>query len=483
VPGSTPRRAGADTVESVRAALPLAATAAGALAVWLMTGTGFVNYDTAYSLLWGSDLAGGRLPDYDVPVAPTPHPLTTAAGLVLAPLGEGAETVAVVVAFGFLGALGWVTYALGAHWFGRAAGLLAAAIVLTRQPVLSFGARAYLDIPYLVLVLGALLVEARRPRAGLPVLLLLGLAGLLRPEAWLFAGAYVVWMALDPARRRELPVLVAAAAAAPLLWALVDLAIAGDPLYSLLGTRDNALTLRRLTGLDEVPVTVPRRLGEILREPVLLGAAIGGVLSLWLLRARALPGAAAGVLALAAFCVLAAAGLPILGRYLLLPAALLAIFCGAGAFGWRRLPDGHPWRRRWMAAGALVGIALLAFVPAQVERIESLRRAIGIQREILADLRELAGSGAIRRACGPVGVPNHRLVPHLAFHLDRPPAEIVSAQLERPRDGVYVAPASPQVERDFTLDPNDPRRLTATVPPGFERVSATPSWVLYARCR
>ena len=42
---------------------------------WLLIGTGFLNYDTAYSLLWGGDLAHGRLPDFDVPLAPTPHPL------------------------------------------------------------------------------------------------------------------------------------------------------------------------------------------------------------------------------------------------------------------------------------------------------------------------------------------------------------------------------------------------------------------------
>ena len=37
--------------------------------------------------------------------------------------------------------------------------------------------------------------------------------------------------------------------------------------------------------------------------------------------------------------------------------------------------------------------------------------------------------------------------------------------------------------RNFTLDPRDPRKLTATVPPGFERVAANRSWVLYARCQ
>ena len=72
--------------------------------------------------------------------------------------------------------------------------MLAAAIILTRRPVLDFGARAYVDIPYVVLVLGALLVETRRPRAGAPVLALLAVAGLIRPEAWLFSAAYLVYL-------------------------------------------------------------------------------------------------------------------------------------------------------------------------------------------------------------------------------------------------------------------------------------------------
>ena len=83
-----------------------------------------------------------------------------------------------------------------------------------------------------------------------------------------------------------------------------------------------------------MPGTVPRRIGEILREPVLFGAA-GGLVFAWLwLRDRAVLAIAAAVLGLAAFCVLAATGLPILGRYLLLPATIGAILCGAGAFGW-----------------------------------------------------------------------------------------------------------------------------------------------------
>ncbi len=97
--------------------------------------------------------------------------------------------------------MGWLVYALGRAWFNGATGVVAALIVLTREPVFSYGVRAYVDIPYICLLLGALLVETRRPRAGTPVLVLVALAGLLRPEAWLFAFAYVIW----PARRRAHP--------------------------------------------------------------------------------------------------------------------------------------------------------------------------------------------------------------------------------------------------------------------------------------
>ena len=56
-------------------------------------------------------------------------------------------------------------------------------------------------------VLGALLVESRRRRAGTPVLALLALAGLLRPEAWAFSAVYLLYLLYGRAaqmRRSEL---------------------------------------------------------------------------------------------------------------------------------------------------------------------------------------------------------------------------------------------------------------------------------------
>src|SRR4029077_6063918 len=93
---------------------------------------------------------------------------------------------------------------LASLWFDRWIGAVAAAIVLTRAPFLSNGLRAYVDLPYIALCLGALTIEAKRPRAGWPVLALLVPAGLLRPEAWLFAGVYWLWLAFELGKAERL---------------------------------------------------------------------------------------------------------------------------------------------------------------------------------------------------------------------------------------------------------------------------------------
>lgn len=486
----------------------------GAAALRVIYGVAFANYDTLYALAWGGQLARGETPAYGVPIAPTPHPLVELAGLILYPLGPHAVEE-VTVAFGYLAlsACGWVIYLLGREWFGRAAGALATLIFLTRVPVISSGVRAYVDLPYLLAVLAALLVETRRRRAGAPVLALLALAGLLRPEAWAFSGLYLIYLVAaerrpalrrlpypndsppaagsggptgepgrtPPARgTRELAGLALLAASAPLLWLASDLAVTGDALWSLTNTRHTATTLQRATGIGDVPEYIPRRLGEVLRPPVLLGAAVGGVLTLLWTRRRAALGAVAGVVAVAVFAIFASFGLPINTRYGFLTGAILCIFCGAGVFGWKLLPEGDPRRRRWQLAAAVVAVALLAYTPATVKsahrELGKLAAEHGIENELVA----LVGHHDVTLACGPVGVPNHAPIPLLALYLKTSPARIVSPEAGQIRRGVYLA-ASPRALRDYVLDPHDPHLVGG--PPGdFVEVHADRSWRVLERC-
>jgi hypothetical protein len=474
--------------------VPAAWVAGVSAALLLVFPVGFPNYDTIYALVWGRELAHGVSPDVGSALPPTPHPLTELIGLVTTPLGDGAITVTMVIAYASLGLIGFFVYRLGSLWFDRWIGAVAAAIVLTRAPFLSNGLRAYIDLPYVALCLGALALEAKRPRSGWPVLALLALAGLLRPEAWLFAGAYWLYLALDIrdgrlAWRRERPTrelvwLAVLAAAGPLGWIAFDAITAGDPLYSWTGTKDTVEALERQTGPVDLVLYGPRRLGEVLQWPGMVGALGGVALGLAFLRRRSALGAAAAGLALLAFALLACGGLAILPRYTMLAAALLAIFVALALLGWRLLEPGHPWRRRWQLLAGLVALMFLAWLPNQWDLDARVDTDLTNQARIEGDLTDLVDDGAFEPLCGKVAVPNHRAVPRLAFGLDVRPTRIVSASEEAvPARGYFVAPASEFVIHNFILDPKDPTHFEdLAAPAGYRRVAANESWVVYRRC-
>ncbi len=511
------------------------AVAAALLAVFPL---GFPNYDTIYALVWGRELAHGISPDYGAALPPTPHPLADLLGLVTTPLGDGAITVTMVVAYASLGLVGYLVYRLGERWFDRPIGVVAALIVLTRAPFLSNGLRAYVDLPYIALVLGALAIETRKPRAGRPVLALLALAGLLRPEAWLFSLAYLAYLLLSPTEASAPPAggpsaaspsrqlgaeeetrapleradtqiaglirlaivrargalvsspsrfaaLVTLALAAPILWALFDWITTGSPTYSLTGTQATVETLARKTGPIDLVLYGPRALGEVMQWPGMVGAAGGVVLGFAVLRRRSALGLAASILALGAFALLACAGLAILARYTMLAAAVLSIFVALALLGWRLLEPGHPWRRPWQAFTVVVALMFVLWLPNQWELDSTVHRDLSNQGTIERNLTDLVDAGAFEPLCGPVTVPNHRAIPRLAFGLEVKPTQIVSATERKgaiPRPGYFVDPASPFAIHNFILDPNDPTRFSLDVPRGFHLVTRNESWKLYRDC-
>jgi hypothetical protein len=472
---------------------PLAWVAGISALLLILFPTGFPNYDTIYALVWGRELAHGISPDYGAALPPTPHPLADLLGAVTTPIGDGAITVTMIVAYISLGLVGYLVYRLGTLWFDRPIGAVAALIVLTRAPFLSNGLRAYVDIPYIALVLGALVIESKKPRAGWPVLSLLALAGLLRPEAWSFAIAYWLWMALDYRgglrwRRerspRELTWLAVLALTGPILWVLFDGVTTGNFLYSLTGTQETVDTLKRHTGPVDLILYGPRALGEVMQWPGMVGAAGGIVLGFALLRRRSALGIVAVVLALAAFAFLGAAGLAIIARYTMLGGAILAIFVAVGLLGWRLLDAGHPWRRRWQIFAGVLVLMFVLWLPNQWDLDSTVHSDLADQGRIERDLSDLADSGAFAKPlCGPVAVPNHRAIPRLAFNLNVKPTQIVSVSEEGvPGRGYFLKPASPFVIHNFILDPNDPTRFKLSVPHRFERVASNDSWVLYRHC-
>ena len=465
---------------------PAAWVAAVTAVLLVVFPVGFPNYDTIYALVWGRELAHGVSPDYGAALPPTPHPLADLLGLVTTPFGDGAITVTMIVAYASLGLIGYLVYRLGSLWFDRWIGAVAAAIVLTRAPFLSNGLRAYVDLPYIALCLGALTIEARRPRAGWPVLALLVLAGLLRPEAWLFAGRLLALADLRLAADRRGPTQELSAIdgfgwrgaarwrgarpgwrllapAGPILWVLFDGITTGNPLYSLTGTQETVETLKRQTGPVDLVLYGPRRLGEVLQWPGMVGALGGVVLGFAFLRRRSALGIAAVVLALGAFALLgrgrpgdhrplhdARRGDP--GDLRRPRAARLAAARAAAT------PGGAAGR----SSPASSLLMFLVWLPNQWNLDSQVHTDLtnqgtdrerphrpGRRRRLRAALRPDRGAQPPRR-------PPPRLRPRSEADRDR--------QRQRgrrsPASGYFVAPASPFVIHNFILDPNDPTRFS-----------------------
>jgi 4-amino-4-deoxy-L-arabinose transferase-like glycosyltransferase len=463
------------------AAVPAAATiAAVALLLKLVYRPTHLNYDTRYALLWAQDLWSGHTPEYRADFAPTPHPLQTALSSLALPLGDHADRAITWAALLFFGAVVYLVHRLGAELFSPAAGVVAALVALTR-PVLERDALlAYQDVAFAALILGAVLLEARRPRRGAPVLGVLAVAGLLRPEAWVLSGLY--WLSLWPAAgtHRRRAALAAIVAVAPLLWALSDWLVTGDALHSLHGTAELAEAADRRRRLDQVPYWTAQYFGNVLREPLVLGVPIGLLFAYHHARRRAILPLAVALAMTAVFAIGPIFGLPLIGRYLRTPAMLLALFYGLAVCGWALLPPGKP-RRRWLAAGVLAAALSVAFIPKQIDMLQNLHARLSRDGKVYADLHAVAEAPAVRAAfarCAPLSSADHRPIPHLRYWLDGAPGSVGTVRADAsPLGRLLLVPRATRLAKGL-YKANFPRDVRP--PADYRQVYENRSWRLWA---
>lgn len=458
-----------------------------AAALWATYGTGYLGFDGFYALVWGDQLAHLNMPDYFAPSAPTPHPLLNLVAAPLSLLGTDAPAAFQSLVLLSLAALTYAAYCLGRNLFSWPVGLAFALILVTRPILVGEMLYASVDIPFLALVVGAAALEVARPRRGAAVLVVLGLAGLLRPEAWALAAVYAMYAARGRSAG-EAAKLFGLAASAPALWLAGDLIVTGDPLHSLHGTRDLAAQLLRKRTAGAAVAAAPAYTRRILGEPVLWAGAGGCVLALVVMPRRAVLPLAALAAGLATFIGFGAAGLPVLTRYLLMPGAMVALFCAVLLLGWLQLAAGHPLRRIWALGAATIAALIVLSVPAQRHALDSTLAWIGAGREHQRDLRQLVAGPLVSSSyahCSPVHVSTRRLVPGLAYFLHREPRSIVPADSGSPRDGLMVGPVLPTLVRTvIARSAPSPRswRPAAAIAPRFRPLTSTHSWNLYESC-
>jgi hypothetical protein len=446
----------------------------------LAYGHGHLGYDAAWSLVWGEELAHGHLPAYEAAFAPTPHPLLNVLAVPLSLLGDGAASAVGVLGILALAGLGWAAFALGRAVATTAAGLVAALLLVTRPSLVADSLNGLSDMLYLTLVLAAVAAETRRPRDGRLALGLLVVAGLIRPEAWILLGLYGLYL-LPGRDARSRAGIVAAVAAAPALWLLSDLAVSGDPLHSLHGTRELAEQLARPRSGTVAPLLVPFYVRAILGDAIAWGGALVALAFAWTSPPRSRAALAALGTGLLGFGVLGVAGLPLLARYLLMPAAVLAVLCAVGIAGEVPLRDA----RARVAVAVALGLAVAIGVPATLHDLSRTRTRDQELRAVQGSLADFVDRSRLAErmgTCGPLSAPSYRLIPLLARDLGAAPATVVAASPSRqPTAGLLVLPASTRAGEALT-GAGDIESPLLTPPPGFRRVPGTADWALFENC-
>jgi hypothetical protein len=460
-----------------------------AVAVGTLLYPTYPNYDSYYSLLWGREILHLHRPTFDVYRAPTEHPLALVFGAALSLLGRNGDRVMVLFTMASLVVLAAGMYRLGRAAFTPVIGLIAGALLITRFDFPFLAARAYIDIPYLAFVVWAAALEVERPRRGMPVLILLFLASLMRPEAWILAGLYVLWIgwrATWPQRIRY----AAIAAAGPLIWVAIDTIVTGHPLFSLTHTSGLAEELGRNKGLSQVPSATWDFLKSLDKLPVLLAAAAGLLLAVWLTPRRALMPLILLVLGLATFFMVGVAGLSIINRYLLVPSLMIMIFAAVALGGWSMLRSGAV---QWVWAGAavlgVVGGALYTTSHLKSNVFtENLKFRGDVHRALVHLLEEPKVRAGLR--CGPLSVPNHKLIPEARWILNAGEHRVIARSdpknFKHTNRGVAVFTIN---RTAFVIqqlaDPTVPQNIVERelIPQaGFTRIATNGYYSAYARC-
>lgn len=463
-----------------RAAIP-ASVMVGILVARAAYGPPHLGYDAWFALAWGRDLRHGVRPDFLAPIAPTPHPLANIVSAIASFAGAGGPTIVATISLLSFTVLGMALYLLGRRLFGAAAGVVAAAIVLTRPSIVGEMLYCSVDVPFLALVAGAGAALVRHRRRPLLALVLLALAGLLRPEAWPLV-AIAAFVGYRRGDRPSVAVAVLLVAAAPITWAVFDLCVTGDAFHSLHGTQDLAAELGRPRSASTAITAIPSYLQSVLGAQIAWAGALSALAALWFATDRAaLPLTVAGV-GLAGFLVLGVASLPLLYRYMLLPGVALAVLIGYGATAW----NGTSGRGQPVWLTPALGITVVALIAStasgDLRHLRDQVRNSDTRHDIQQDLALLLRLPAVQRAtraCAHAAVPGERPVPELAYRLNLPTRAVTAPTDLEPLHEPAFSPTPGPIARSYTLGSSARETLAATQLHGLRLVEHNNSWAAY----
>lgn len=446
----------------------------------------YPNYDSIYSLLWGREILDLATPTFDAFRAPTQHPLSNVIGGALSLFGQVGDRLWIALCIVSMIALLAGLYRLGRDLFSPWVGLIAALLLASRLDFAFLAARGYIDTGFLAFVIWAAVLEIQRPRRGLAPLILLALAGMLRPEAWLLGGLYWLWC-LGPASWRQRIVWGVIVWIPAISWLGSDYLVMGEPLYSFTHTSGLAAELERNKSIDEIPVTLVSYLIDLVKLPVFLGGLVGAVLGLLLFPKRSAMPIALLVIGVAIFFAIGVGGFSVIDRYLLVAAVMVMLLCAIALGGWSLLAPGRP-RTIWLSL-AVLAVAAGAVLTATRLNLSTVLRELefrGEARPALAEALDHPQTRAALDRCGTLYLPNHKTIPDARWITDLPADRVLARTDPRvpdqPTEGVVLITHQRraifnQVLFDELQDPS------MNLPPaGMDRLVTTSYYTVYAGC-
>ena len=434
-----------------------------------------VNGDGAFHLIWGRELAHGTLTTFSG--GPTPHPslLALAAGTSL--LGDDASYLLTYVLLGPIafGALVAAVFEIARRLSSPVAAAVAAIVIAVSPGVLANAGTARYDIAFAALVMAAVALELARPRRGFAPLICLAIAGLVRPEAWLIAGLYWLWLAPSMTWRRRAR-SAALVALAPMLWALMDALVMGDPLYSLHITDSASDVLYGQYSAWQNLGQSGKDLFWYLGFVPLLALPPAAV---FLVRDRArttLPLLGVLAITIGTFLLFLVRGMATNERYLLVPVCVLAILTAMAI-------DGGGLRTPGRVAVGVFLVVLLCFQLAirtdSYGRMRSDARTAHAQNMSARSLVALPGVREAIRQCPVVALAGNKMRHRFALYSGRAPEALPSHGSGITHPDLFIAPANPESAKAVLTRPRFDDDASFRVPAGLRLGPRNADWALY----
>jgi hypothetical protein len=143
------------------------------------------------------------------------------------------------------------------------------------------------------------------------------------------------------------------------------------------------------------------------------------------------------------FVLVGLGGFSVIDRYLLVASLMVMVFCAVALAGWTMLEEGTRLRRAWAIAAGLLVIYGVAFTATRVN-LDRLDNELTFRGVSHAALHDVLKQPAVRRglACGPISVPNHKLIPDVRWVEDLPDGRVIARS-----QGIYKGTDPGRLER------------------------------------